>query len=396
MERHTRRQLDIWSEALWQGRLTRRAFIRRGAILGVAPSLLAQIVGLYRRDVAAETGATAQGLERIHKEGKKLFIYNWEDYVHPHTIPRFEKEFGVKVTYDTFPSNEQLLAKLQAGGAKYDVVFPTHNFLPIYIAQGLLAPLNHANLPHLSNVFAKFRNTPFDPGNMYTVPYGWGMTGLAHHSTHTQDDPRLGSWALLFESGPRRYSGKLGCTDEREEVMAAALQYLGHPANTRTRDALHQAGELLLRLKPHLKAFYPGAEMKKALITEDVVVAQSWNGEAVKARRNNPAVIWSVPKEGGTGWFDTMAIPKVAPHKFTAEVFINYMLRPEVAADNSSTSGYATANQVAVEKYIDSQVASNPAIYPPAEALARVTFLETIPDDLLPLYEDIWTRVLGA
>ena len=126
------------------------------------------------------------------------------------------------------------------------------------------------------------------------------------------------------------------------------------------------------------------------------MVAQSWNGEAVKARRNNPAVMWSVPKEGGTGWFDTMAIPKVAPHKFTAEVFMNYMLRPEVAADNTSTIGYATANQVAVGKYIDPQVASNPAIYPSAETLARVTFLETIPDDLLPLYEEIWTRVLGA
>jgi spermidine/putrescine transport system substrate-binding protein len=335
-------------------------------------------------------------LERIKKEGKRLFVYNWEDYVHPNTIPKFEKEFGVKVTYDTFPSNEQLLAKLQAGGAKYDVIFPTHYFLPIYLAQGLLAPLDHANLPHLHNVFAKFRNTPFDPGNAYTVPYGWGMTGLASNATYTKDDPHLGSWALVFESGAQRYSGKLGFTDEREEVMAAALQYLGHHPNTRTKDALRQAGELLLRLKPHIKAFYPGAEMKKALITEDVVVAQSWNGEAVKARAKNPAVIWGVPKEGGTGWFDTMAIPKVAPHKFTAEVFMNYMLRPEVAADNSNTTGYATTNQVAVEKYIDPQVASNSAVYPPAETLARVTFLEHIPDDLLPFYEDIWTRILGA
>jgi spermidine/putrescine-binding protein len=124
MEQHIRRQLDIWTEALWQPRLTRRDFLRRGAVLGVAPALLAQIGELYRRDVAAETGPTAPVLERIKKEGKKLFIYNWEDYVHPNTIPQFEKEFGVKVTYDTFPSNEQLLAKLQAGGAKYDVIFP--------------------------------------------------------------------------------------------------------------------------------------------------------------------------------------------------------------------------------------------------------------------------------
>src|SRR5215831_5001057 len=351
MDRHTRTQLDTWVEALWQERLTRRQLVQRGAALGVATSLLADIVGLFSRQVTAETTPAPHVLEGIKKEGKKLFVYNWEDYVHPNTIPRFEKEFGVKVTYDTVPSNEQLLAKIQAGGAVYDVIFPTHNFLPIYIAQGLLAPLDHANLPHLHNVFAKFRDTPFDPGNTYTVPYGWGMTGLAHNITHTKDDPRIGSWALVFESGPQRYSGKLGFTDEREEVMAAALQYLGHHANTRTKDTLNQAGELLLRLKPHIKAFYPGAEMKKALVTEDVVVAQSWNGEAVKARAKNPTVMWSVPQEGGTGWFDTMAIPKVAPHKFTAEVFMNYMLRPEVAADNTSTIGYATANQIAVEKY---------------------------------------------
>ena len=124
MDRHTRTQLDAWAEALWQERLTRRDFVRRGTALGVASSLLAEIVGLYTREVAAETGPAPQVLERIKKEGKRLFVYNWEDYVHPNTIPQFEKEFGVKVTYDTFPSNEQLLAKLQAGGAKYDVIFP--------------------------------------------------------------------------------------------------------------------------------------------------------------------------------------------------------------------------------------------------------------------------------
>jgi spermidine/putrescine transport system substrate-binding protein len=396
MDRHTRTQLDTWVEALWQKRLTRRQFVQRGAALGVASALLADIVGLFSREVTAETAPAAHVLEGIKKEGKKLFVYNWEDYVHPNTIPRFEKEFGVKVTYDTVPSNEQLLAKIQAGGAVYDVIFPTHNFVPIYIAQGLLAPLHHEQLPNLQNVLARFLNTPVDPGNKYTAPYGWGTTALAHNTKYTQDDPRLGSWALLFESGPQRYSGKLGCTDEREEVIAAALQYLGYNPNTRSKDELRQAGELLLRVKPHVKAFYPGAEAKKALITEDIVVAQSWSGETVKAQAQNPAVVWSLPKEGGTGWFDSMTIPKAAPHKFTAEVFINYMLRPDVAADNANTTGYATANRVAIEQYIAPQVANNPAIYPPTEALARVTFLETIPDDLLPFYEDLWTRILGA
>src|SRR5713101_1666622 len=124
MHRHTRTQLDTWVEALGQGRITRRQLLQRGAALGVATSLLAHSVALLPRNVAAETGPAPQVLERIKHEGNKLFVYNWEDYIHPNTIPQFEKEFGVKVTYDTVPSNEQLLAKIQAGGAVYDVIFP--------------------------------------------------------------------------------------------------------------------------------------------------------------------------------------------------------------------------------------------------------------------------------
>src|SRR5262245_49752520 len=153
MDSRTRTQLDTWVEALWQERLTRRQFVRRGAALGVTATLLADIVALLRREVAAETGPAPQVLEQIKREGKRLFVYNWEDYIHPNTIPRFEKEFGVKVTYDTFPSNEQLLAKLQAGGAKYDVIFPTHYFLPIYFAQGFLVLLDYATFPYFAHVF---------------------------------------------------------------------------------------------------------------------------------------------------------------------------------------------------------------------------------------------------
>lgn len=377
-----------------QGCQTRRDFLRDGTLLGLA--------ALLGREAHSQPAATAtpppapEVLEKIKREGKRLFISNWEDYIHPQTIPRFEKEFGVRVTYDTFPGNEQLLAKLQTGGAKYDVIFPTHNFVPIYTAQGLLAPLDHTHIPHRRNLFARFQSTPFDPDNTYSMPYGWGMTALAYNRTVVKDDPHTDSWALLFTSGPQRYSGKLGCTDEREEVIAAALLFLGFSANSRKPEELRQAGELLLRLKPHIKAFYPGVEAKKALITQDIVVAQSWSGETVKAAAKNRAVAWSLPKEGGTGWFDVMAIPKTAPHKFTAEVFVNFMLRPDIAADNANTTGYATANQVAAETAVDPQVANNPAIYPSADMLARVTFLETIPDEVLPLYEDIWTRLLTA
>ncbi|MFQ5784107.1 MAG: PotD/PotF family extracellular solute-binding protein [Alphaproteobacteria bacterium] len=394
-DRDRKKRLDASVEELFEERITRREFTRRATILGVSAALLSDILALHKKAFAAGS-PSPEVLEKIKKEGGELFVYNWEEYIHPDTIPNFEKEFGVKVTYDTFPGNEHLLAKLQAGGARYDVVFPTHNFVPIHIAQGLLEPLDHENIPDLNNTTRRFLNTPFDPGNKYTVPYLWGMTAMAHNTKYTKDDPNTDSWALMFESGPERYSGKLAFTDEREEVMATALAYLGYSINSRNKAELLEAGELLIKTKPHVKAFYPGADETKALITEDIIVGHEWNGEVVKAHRKNPAVEWLLPKEGGTAWFDNMAIAKGAPHKFTAEAFINYMLRPDVATANSDEGGYATANQVAVAKFVPPEVAQDPAIYPTDKELARLEFLAVIPDDILPIYDDIWTRLLGA
>ena len=394
-DRDQKKQLDASVEGLFEGRITRREFVRRATAVGISAAVLSDILGLHGKAFAAE-GPSSAVLEKIKKEGGELAIYNWEEYIHPDTIPNFEEEFGVRVTFDTFPGNEHLLAKLQAGGARYDVVFPTHNFVPIHIGQGLLEPLDLENIPDLGNSMSRFLDTSFDPGNKYSVPYLWGMTALAHNTKYTKGDPNADSWALMFESGPERYSGKLAFTDEREEVIATALAYLGYSINSRNKKELLEAGELLIETKPHVKAFYPGADMTKALITEDIIVGHEWNGEVVKAHRKNRNVEWLLPKEGGTAWFDCMAIVKGAPHKFTAETFINYMLRPEVAAANSDEGGYATANQKAVEKFVSAEMAQNPAIYPTAKELARLEFLAVIPDDILPVYDDIWTRLLGA
>jgi spermidine/putrescine transport system substrate-binding protein len=388
-------KLDTSVKDLFEGRVTRRAFMRKAAALGVSAALLTDILALHKEAFAAEM-PSPETLEKIKKEGGELFVYNWEEYIHPDTIPNFEKEFGVKVTYDTFPGNEALLAKLQAGGAQYDVVFPTHNFVPIHVAQGLLAPLNHDNLPLLKNVTPKFLDTSFDPGNKYSIPYLWGMTAMAHNTKYTKDDPNVGSWALMFESGPKRYSGKLGFTDEREEVLATALSYLGYSINSRSEKELREAGKVLTKIKPHVKAFYPGAEETKALVQEDIVVGHEWNGEVVKANRENPDVKWMLPKEGGTAWFDNIAIAKGAPHKFTAEAFLNYMLRPGVAAANSEEGGYATTNKVAVEKHVPAEMGQDPAVYPTDKELERLEFLAVIPDEILPIYDDIWTRLLAA
>jgi len=395
-DRNHRQELDTLVDELSQNKITRRKFIRRGITLGVSTVLLSDILALHKTAQAAQ-GPSPEVLEKIKKEGGELFVYNWEEYIHPDTIPNFEKEFGVKVTYDTYPGNEQLLAKLQAGGSRYDVVFPTHNFVPIHVAQGLLAPLDHENIPNLKNIFPRFLdNASVDPGNKYSIPYLWGMTALGHNTKYTKDDPNAGSWALMFESGPKRYSGKLGFTDEREEVMATALAYLGYSVNSHNKNELMEAGKVLMKIKPHVKAFYPGADETKALITEDIIVGHEWNGEVVKAHRKNPAVEWLLPKEGGTAWFDNMSIGKDAPHKYTAEAFLNYMLRGDVSANNSDEGGYATPNHVAVKNFVPAEIAKDPGIYPTDKELARLEFLAVIPDEILPIYDDIWTRLLAA
>ena len=192
--------------------------------------------------------------EKIKKEGGEVAIYNWEEHIHTDTNPTVEGEFGVRVTFDTFPGNEHLLAKLQAGGARYDVVFPTHNFVPIHIGQGLLEPLDLENIPDLGNSMSRFLDTSFDPGNKYSVPYLWGMTALAHNTKYTKGDPNADSWALMFESGPERYSGKLAFTDEREEVIATALADRGYPHHSRNQKGWREAGGMLSATKPHVKA----------------------------------------------------------------------------------------------------------------------------------------------
>lgn len=392
----TRRELESSVEDLFERRISRRDFLRRTAVLGVSAAFANSILMLHSKEAFAAEQPSGEVLEKIREEGGRLLIYNWEDYIDPDVLSEFEEQYGVRITYDSFPGNEALLARMQAGGVRYDLVFPTHNFVPIHTAQDLLQPLNHDLIPNIRNNTDRFLDTEFDPGNEYSLPFMWGMTGMAHNVKFTGDDPNLGSWAMMFESGPERYSGRLGFTDEMEEAMGAALAYLGYSVNSRNEQELRDAGRALLDLKPHIQAFYPGAEQTKALIQEDVVVANQWSGEVLSAHEENSDVRWMLPEEGGTAWFDTMCIPRVAPHVHTAHAFLDYMMRPDIAARNAAWSGYATPNQAALEQYVPEELAQNPAVYPTETELQRLEFLAVIPDEILPIYTDIWTRVLAS
>ena len=352
---------------------SRRAFLQW---LGVAAAGLAgaPLAGCGRRPSPPEDPAAPLGpMER------ELNVYNWSDYIAAGTIPDFEREFGVKVTYDTYESNEEMVAKLSAGAAGYDIVVPSGYLVPVMLAQGLLAPLHKRHIPNLANVAPLFLDLGYDPGNAHSVPWQWGMTGLAYRSDRVAPP---GGWETYFDP---RLAGKLTMMDDGREVIGAMLEYRGHSLNSTDPAELAQAKADAIRAKAQLKA-YVSAPVKSQLIAGDVWVAQLWNGDARQAAVEQPALRWTLPSQGSLIWTDFMAIPAGAPHKRAAHAFIDYILRPQVGAALSAATHYGSPNAAALPLIAD------PVPYPDAAQLERLEYQR----DLGPataLWDRIWTEI---
>jgi len=353
-----KRKIDQLVEAFAEGKLTRRDFIRKATALGLS---LAASVSIGRDFQSRE--AYAAEVDRS-KLSKRLNIYNWSDYVAEDTVPNFEKEFGVKVNYDTYEDNEAMLAKLQAGATGYDIVVPTGYMIEIMLKQNMLAPINHENIPNLKGVSKGLANPPYDPGRKYTVPWQWGTTGFGYNSKKVTG--KIDSWHLLWDS---KYKRKITMLDDMRSAISVALKMLGYSLNSTSEKELMEAKKLLIEQKPLLKA-YISAPVKSLLIAGEVWLSHLWVGDVLMAKEENDDLEYCIPKEGCEIWDDSLAIPKTAPHKYTAEVWMNYCLRPEVSAGVSNFVHYATP-VVTAKKLINKADRENPGIYPPPEVMKR-------------------------
>ncbi len=314
---------------------------------------------------------------------KKLNIYNWSDYIGPEVIPAFEKEFGVEVTYDTFESSEEMVAKLQAGATGYDIVVPTTYAVTVLLKSHLLAPLSTRYLTNLGNVAPVFRGLPHDPGNTYAVPWQWGMTGIAWRKDLVHAVPD--SWAVFLGQEPR---GKMTMLDDVRDVIGVFLRLRGHSINSTDPAELAAARADAIAAKKNLKA-YLSAPVKAQLIAGDVWMAQLWNGDAAQARREQPALEWVLPREGSTLWIDSLVVPASAPHPRAAHEFMNYILRPEVGAAISGFTGYGSPNQRAMP------LLQNAVPYPSANELARLEIQKDL-GRASGLWDEIWTQIKSA
>jgi spermidine/putrescine-binding protein len=368
-----------------RGEISRREFLTRavglGLSLGSAGMLVAACGG--RESTGRNAGEGSRANSDLGPIEKELHIYNWSDYIAATTVPNFEKEFGVKVSYDTYESAEEMLAKLQAGATGYDLIMPTGYLVPVLVASDLIVPLDRKYLTNWANLSPIFQNLPVDPDNTYTVPWQWGTTGIAYRTDKLKVP--VDSWGVFQD--PRLHQ-KMTMMDDEREVIGAMLRYRGHSLNSIDPRQLAQAKKDAIEAKKHLKA-YISAPVKAQLISGDVWIAQLWNGDTGQARAEQPHLAYVIPKEGCTIWNDSMCIPRGAVNKRAAHEWMNYILRPDVGAALSEATGFGTPNRAAAK------IMKNPVPYPTEEELKRLEYPVDLGKDSAT-WDQIWTEVKSA
>ena len=335
---------------------------------------------------------------------KVVNVYNWSDYIDPKALDDFSKETGIKVVYDTYDSNETLETKLLAGNTGYDVVVPSATFLQRQIKAGVYQKLDKSKLPNLKGMWPEVmaRLAAYDPGNQYAVNYMWFTTGIAFNVDKAKQ--RMGgkpidSWETVFKPENLRKFADCGVymLDSPEDVFTSELKYLGANPDSKNPADIKRAADALMRVKPFVKKFH-SSEYINALANGDICLAVGWAGDTFQARArakeagNGVDIDYVVPKEGALMSLDNLAIPKDAPHVAEAYAFIDFLLRPEIAARNTAATNFANG-VIASKPLIDKEILDNPSIYPREDGLKNLFVVSPYDQATQKIVTREWTRV---
>jgi len=373
----------------------------RIAVLVIAGVVLA---GCGSKPAAAPAANVSSGPAGAGDEEKVLNVYNWSDYIAPEVVPNFEKEYGIKVHYDVFDSNEVLQTKLLAGQTGYDIVVPTANFLALQIKAGVFRKLDKSLLPNLKNIdpeIAKYYDA-LDPGMQYSVNYFWGTSGVGYNVDKIKaamPDAPVDSFRMFFDPTVVKHFKDCGVTllDAPDEVINTVFVYLGITPNSEKPEDLAAAEKTLMAIRPYVR-YINSSKYIDDLANGEICLALGWSGDvgqaALRAReaKNGNNIKYLIPKEGAVLFFDMLAIPADAPHPKNAHLFINYLLRPEVSARNSSAVHFASANAAAYP-LIDPTIYNDRGIFPAPETTAHLTANLPRSQAYMRLLNRMWTRV---
>lgn len=339
----------------------------RGAILIAATAAILMIINAQLAKSGAQSG------------GNTLTVYNWGEYIDPDLIKQFEKETGINVIYETFDSNEGMMGKIEQGGTSYDITVPSEYMVEMMREKDLLIPLDYDKIPNIKNIDPYFRNLPFDPNSTYSIPYFWGTLGIAYNPS-LLDGQTFESWDNLWDPSLKQ---EAVLVDSAREVIGMSLNSLGYSLNSTNVDELREATDKLKTLSPNIKAVI-GDEVTQMMMNNEAAVSLIWSGQAADMMSENEDITYVVPEEGSNLWFDNIVIPKTVKNIDGAYEFINFMLRPEVAAQNADYVGYSTPNKEALS-LLDPEVVSDERYYPDEEAR-----------DHLEVYKDLGLEMLGT
>lgn len=332
----------------------------------------------------AAPNAEATTPEPETAEPKRLAVFSWSEYIPQSVIDDFAKETGIKVSVENYASNEEMLAKLMAGGGAYDIIQPSEYVIEALVKEEALHPIDHAAIPNLKNIGPEFLNMDFDPGNKFSVPFMAGTVGIVVNTELVTDEIR--GYSDVFQE---KYKGKIVVLDDAREIVSWAFETLDIPINDVTPENLEKAKPLLQKWLP-LVQVYDSDSPKTALLNGDVALGVVWGGEGAKLLEENAKFKWVIPAEGSHLFVDSLAIPKTAKHPKNAELFMNYILRPEVSKKISDEFPYTNPN-MAARKLLTPEQLNNPASFPTEEEMKSLQLFKDIGDQASQIDELVTT-----
>jgi putrescine transport system substrate-binding protein len=329
-------------------------------------------------------------------------IYNWYDYIKPEVLREFTARYGVEVRYNTFDSNDTLEARMLAGHSGYDVVFPSGAYLESMTAAGVFRPLDRSKLPNLDNMdpIIMQRLAAHDPGNAHAVVYTWGITGIAYDEAKVRarlPQAPVDSWSLLFDPkvAAQLADCGIGLYESPNVIVPSVLAWLGEPPNSEDAGKLERARTALMAVRPYIRKVSAGS-LVDDLATGELCVIIASNGDAMQVQERvriaagDATIRYSIPREGAVMWFDVTAIPSDAPHPGNAHAFINFLMDPAVAAENSNAIQFPNGNEKS-QPAVLAQL-SNASIFPAGELASRLIPERAKSEGYVRLRTRMWTR----
>ena len=337
-----------------------------------------------------ETTTDTEGDSSAETSGGVVNVYNWGEYIDESVLTDFEEATGIKVNYQMYDSNETMYSKVAAGGAEYDVVIPSDYMIARMIEEDMLEPLNFDNIPNASDIDPELLNPAYDPENLYSVPYMWGLLGVIYNKTMV-DEADLGSWDLMWNE---KYADDILMFDNSRDAIGIGLKMLGYSYNTTDEAQIKEAVDLLVEQKPLVQA-YVMDEVFGKMEGGNAAVGTYYYGDYLTMVENNPDLGFYIPEEGTNTYVDAMCILKGAKNKENAEAFINYMCSTEAGLKNCEEIWYSTP-LMSVREELDPEVANDPYAYPDEEIMDKCESYAGLPQNILDLYDSEWTRLKSA